>query len=409
MKLTDKQVKAASPKDKNYKLSDGLGLYVLVTPKGAKYWRLKYRFLGKEKVLALGVYPDVSLKEARKKTLEARALLDDGFDPNDKKKEAIRANQVSTFGDLAEDWCAVKSKDLALTTKRRMRGMLDNWIIPYLGRMLPKRIEPLDILKMLQVAESQGKNDTAHRLREMCSQIFRYGIVTQVCVNDPARDLIGALEKRTPTHYPALTEPDDVARLMVSIYEFEGTPQVKTALICSAYWFCRPVEVRSVEWSDVDFNSATITIPAERMKLRRDHIIPLSTQSVALLEALRPITGRSKYVFPSARGDSRCMSNNTVRVALRTLGYGKDQMTAHGFRAMARTLLDEELNFRVEWIEHQLAHEVRDANGRAYNRTHFLSQRREMMQAWSDYLDSLRADKKQGIKIQRTFGGLTTG
>ncbi|RVU32671.1 tyrosine-type recombinase/integrase [Neptunomonas marina] len=404
MRLTDKQIKALKPREKDFKQADGQGLYLLVTKKGHKYWRLKYRFNGKEKLLSIGVYPEISLKEARAKTAEAKAALAEGNDPSIVKKQRARAAEVHTFEQLAREWFEVKRKDVAPTTEKRMLSMIDNWIVPYLGRFEAAKMGPLDVLEAIKIAEAQGKNDTAHRMRETCSQIFRYGIITQVCKHDPARDLIGALEKNRPQHYSAVTDPDAAGRLMADIELFEGTVIVKTALACSAYWFCRPIEVRSLEWSDVDFEGALITIPASRMKLRRDHIIPLATQSLALLEALKPITGRSKYVFPSARGNSRCMSENAVRVALRTMGYTKEMMTSHGFRAMARTLLDEELGYRVEWIEHQLAHEVRDANGRAYNRTSFLNQRREMMQSWADYIDSLREMKKQGVTIQRSFG-----
>lgn len=409
MPLTDKQIRAAQPREKDYKLSDGMGVYLLVTKKGYKYWRMKYRFEKKEKLLALGVYPEVSLKGVRAKAAEAKSLIAEGVDPSAEKQRQQSAAPAASFQELAWEWFNIKSVDLADKTIVRTKGLLNNWILPAIGKLTATEVKPLDILQVIQLAEAQGKNEVAHRIRETCSQIFRFGIITQACTTDPARDLIGALVKNKTTHFASLTEPDAVAQLMLLISEYEGTVTVKTALRCSAYWFARPVEVRSLEWADVDFDQGLITIPGSRMKMGNDHIIPMCRQSIELLRDLYPITGRSRYVFPSARGNSRCMSENAVRLAIRAIGYTKEEMSAHGFRAMARTLLDEVLNFRVEWIEHQLAHEVRDVNGRAYNRTSFLAQRKEMMQAWADYLDDLQDKKAQGIKISRTYGALATG
>lgn len=406
MALTDKALKALLPTDKDYKVSDGAGLYVLVKKSGAKYFRLKYRFEGKEKVLALGVYPDVSLKDARTQASGAKLLLAEGVDPSANKqvKQPVTL-EGRTFKDVAEDWYEMKQADWGFKARARARSNLDLWILPAIGDKPVDALEPLDILHMCRAAEADGKAETAHRLRSQCSQIFRYGIILRYCKHDPARDLIGAIKSVKAKHFASITDPVGVGRLMVGIEEYSGTFLVQTALRCSAYWFCRPTEVRHLEWADIDWDQKLILIPGERMKMSRDHMVPLSTQSLALLKTLYPLTSQSKYVFPSFRGNSRCMSENTVNQAIRTIGYSKAEMTAHGFRAMARTLLDEELGYRVEWIEHQLAHEVKDATGRAYNRTAFLPQRREMMQGWSNYLDELQRKTLAGEKIKRSYEG----
>jgi integrase len=280
---------------------------------------------------------------------------------------------------------------------------MTEYLFPHLGRKGITTIEAPELLKILQKIESQGKHETTHRLKGYASRVFQYGIITGRCSRNPANDLTGILKPRKVKHHAAITEPAQVGRLMVDIDEYTGTYLVKTAIKCSAYWFCRPNEVRKTLWSEIDFDARLITVPGERMKMRNDHLIPLSRQSVELLRSLEPISGRSQYIFPSIRGASRPMSENTVNNALRTMGYDGNTMTGHGFRAMARTLLAEELGIDEAWIEHQLAHTVKDANGQAYNRTRFLNHRIKMMQQWSDYLDDLYYKTNNGIKIVRAY------
>ena len=243
---------------------------------------------------------------------------------------------------------------------------------------------------MLRKIEGSGKIETAHRVKQLVSQIMRYAIVTGRAESDPAAALTGALKSPNKKHFAAITTPKEAGQLMAAIDNYQGTAVVCAALKLSPLLFCRPGELRTLEWADLNWDEKRIEIPAERMKIKEPHIIPLSTQALTILNELQLLTGRHRYVFPSARGASRPLSENGVRTALRTMGYDNTQMTAHGFRAMARTLLDEVLGFRIDWIEHQLAHAVKDANGRAYNRTKHLPQRAEMMQRWADYLDQLR-------------------
>jgi len=411
MALTDKHIKALEPRDKDYKVSDGLGLYLLIKKNGAKYWRMKFRFKVdgklKEKVLAIGVYPEVSLKKAREETLSARSLLDKGINPIEHRRTEQPVQLTDTsFLRIAEEWFKMKSATWSDKTSDRNRSIMDLWVLPAIGERDMNEMKPLDILKACKTAEDAGHLETAHRMRGMIDNVYRYGIILEYVDFNPAADVKGALTSTKKNHYAAITDPEEVGHLLVAMDEYKGTFVVKTATWCSAYWFCRPGEVRYLEWDEVNLKDNMVVVPASKMKqlknaLVQDHMIPLCTQSAQLLKDLYPITGRSKYVFPSARGGSRPLSENTVRVALRTMGYDKTQMTAHGFRAMARTLLDEELEYRVDWIEHQLAHEVKDANGRAYNRTKFLAQRKTMMQDWADYLDELKFKTNNGLPIIR--------
>jgi integrase len=389
-KLSALAVKQAKPKDKAYKIWDGGSLYLLVTTQG-KYWRFNYRFGNKRKTLALGVYPDIALADARKEHKVARQLLAEGVDPNT-HKQAKRAASVdalaNSFEVVALEWLdkqGTKSKN----TLKRQNSFLKNDLFPYLGKRPIGDIKAPELLKALRKIESRGAIETAHRAKQLAGQIFRYAVATGRADRDPSTDLKGALAQPIETHFKSLTEPNEIAPLMVAIHNYQGTPAVTAALNLSPLLFCRPGELRHLEWSEVRFESAQIELPATKMKMKQPHIIPLSIQAKQILEELRPITGRGKYVFPSARGGSRPLSDNGVRTALRTLGYTNEQISPHGFRAMARTILDEVLNFPVDWIEHQLAHSVKDPNGRAYNRTKHLTQRQKMMQTWADYLDGL--------------------
>ena len=279
--------------------------------------------------------------------------------------------------------------------RTRTWRLLKNDLFPPLGRRPIADISPPELLKALRRVESRGAVDTAHRAHQTSGQVFRYAIATGRAERDPSADLRGALKVHVKKHHAAITEPKELGKLLISIEAFSGTPVVKAALELSALLFVRPKELRHMEWEEIDWDQALWQIPAEKMKMKQPHIVPLSTQAITILEEIHSLTGRGKYVFPSARGASRPLSENGVRVALRTMGYDNNTMTAHGFRATARTILDEVLCFRVDLIEHQLAHTVRDPNGRAYNRTKHLPQRIEMMQKWADYLDSLQSQKEK--------------
>lgn len=391
MSLTDKQAKSAEPREKTYKLSDEKGLYLEVTPKGQKYWRLKYRFAGKEKRLAIGVYPEVSLKLAREKRSEARNLLSNGFDPSTIKKErkllSIELNNNS-FESIGLEWFKIRQADKTEGHQNRVKRAMEQDLFPTLGSRPIGEINAPDLLNTLRLIENRGAIESAHRTKQIAGQIFRYAIATGRADRDPSADLKGALMSPVKKHFAAITDPKEVGRLMLAIDQSNSTIVVKSALKFSALFFCRPGELRHLKWSDINNEEHRIEITAEKTK--QQHIIPLSRQAEDILKQLKPITSRSIYIFPSARGASRCMSENTIRVALRSMGYDNDTMTPHGFRAMARTLLDEVLEYRIEWIEQQLAHAVKDPNGRAYNRTRHLTQRAEMMQAWADYLDKLK-------------------
>tara|TARA_R110000851_G_C13101290_1_gene568415 strand:+ start:225 stop:1448 length:1224 start_codon:yes stop_codon:yes gene_type:complete len=402
MPLTATAVRQALPKAKPYKLSDGHGLFLLVNPKGAKYWRYKYRYGGKEKTLALGVFPEVSLKDARVAHQEARTKLDKGVDPGEERRvQKLTRNLAAadSFEAVALEWFGKVMPDKSESYRVRTRRILEKDLFPVIGQRPVGAIKPPEMLAALRRIEARGANDIAHRAKQTAGQIFRYAVVTGRAERDPSADLKGALAPRQKQHHAAITDPDEVGRLMVAIDGFTGTPVVKTAVQLSALLFQRPGEIRAMEWSEINWDQARWEIPAAKMKMRAPHIVPLSRQALELLEELHLLTGRGRYVFPSARGASRCLSENTVRIALRAMGYDKDTMTAHGFRAMARTILDEVLGCRVDWIEHQLAHAVRDANGRAYNRTAHLEGRARMMQQWADYLDQLKAQAGAGNVI----------
>ena len=399
MALTAIAVKQAKPKDKPYKLADGKGMYLLINPNGAKYWRLKYRYAGKEKTLAMGVYPDISLEKARDQRDEAKRLLFDHVDPGVAKKLrklAVYENETNSFEMLAREWFETRMIDKSNSHQKRTWSSLKKDLFPPLGNRPINQITAPELLMALRKIEARGAIETAHRAKQTAGQIFRYAIVTGRAERDPSADLKGALKNPIKTHLAAITDPKEVGKLMVAIEGFQGTPTVKTALLLSPLIFTRPGELRHMEWEEINWEEERWELPAEKMKMKQPHIVPLSTQALHLLKEHHRLTGRVKYVFPSARGASRPLSENGVRTALRTLGYDNETMTPHGFRAMARTILDEVLNYRTDWIEHQLAHAVRDANGRAYNRTAHLAGRREMMQGWADYLDQLRAQALAG-------------
>ncbi len=397
MALTSLAVSQAQPKAKQYKLSDSHGLFLQVMPNGSKYWRYKYRFGGKEKQLALGSFPDVSLKDARDARVAARKLLDNGRDPGAARKVEKLTRHLDaedSFEAVAREWYEKEKAAWSDSHADRNKRLLEKDIYPYIGTQTIKDITAPEVLAVLRRIESRGTIYVAHRAKQVAGQVFRYAIATGRAERDPSADLKGALTPRRQKHNAAITDPVEVGKLMVAIDSFQGTPAVKAALQLSALLFQRPGEIRSMEWSEIKWDQSRWEIPAEKMKMGMPHVVPLSEQAQAILKDLHLLTGRGRYVFPSVRGASRCLSESTVRIALRTLGYDKDTMSAHGFRAMARTILDEVLGCRVDWIEHQLAHQVKDVNGRAYNRTAHVEGRAQMMQQWADYLDQLRKEAK---------------
>lgn len=382
-----------SGKPSGDKYTDGGGMYLLVTAVG-KYWRLNYRFDQKRKTLAMGVYPTVSLAEARKRREKARELLANDIDPSAAKREErqVKADlAANTFELVARAWLkktAVARKEI---TQNRITTLLEHDVFPYIGNLPINTLGPRDVLnKALRKIEARGSIDTAHRAKQICGRIFRYGVAVGLAERDVTSDLRGALAEIRKSHFAAITEPKQAGEMMRSLFGYSGHPSAVAALKLAPLVFVRPGELRKAEWVEIDLNGAEWRIPGAKMKVGVDHIVPLSMQALNILQSLHFITGHGRYVFPSLRTDERPMSENTINAALRSIGYGKDIHTAHGFRAMARTILDEVLGERVDYIEHQLAHTVKDPNGRAYNRTAHLPARKKMMQRWADYLDKLR-------------------
>jgi integrase len=375
------------------KHTDGQGLLLLVKAAG-KYWRFNYRYADKQKTLALGVYPEVSLAKARKRREEARELLADGKDPGQAKREEKIAKISAanhTFEKLARSWLEKTAASRAESTHKKITTWLENHVFPQIGKMPISEITPRDVLAAIQKIEARGAIESAHRVKQVCGQVFRHAVATGAADRDVTADLKGAISVAVKVHYSAIIEPKQAGELLRSIHSYVGHAYAVAALKLAPMVFVRPGELRSAEWSEFDLENATWIIPGSKMKMGKDHLVPLSTQALEILRSLHKLTGTRKYVFPSIRAGERPMSENTINAALRSMGYSKDVMTGHGFRAMARTIMDEVLGERVDLIEHQLAHAVKDPNGRAYNRTAHLPARREMMQRWADYLDSLRA------------------
>ena len=394
MALTATGIKNIKPTEKpaGDKYRDADGMYLLVT-KAGMYWRMDYRYLGKRKTLALGVYPAVSLAKARQRRDTARERLADGIDPSQAKREDKQAKvhaATHTFETVANTWMKKTEASRAATTHGKLSAWLTKDVFPAIGSKPIASTSPRDVLTMLQKVEARGTVDSAHQIKQLCGRIFRFAVATGLAERDVTVDLKGALAQPMQTHYSAITEPAQAGALLRSIHTYSGHPYAVAALNLAPLVFLRPGELRAAEWAEIDLDAAQWRIPAEKMKLRLDHVVPLSKQAVAILRAVHPMSGHGKYVFPSIRTSDRCMSENTINAALRGMGYTKDVMTGHGFRAMARTIMDEVLGERVDLIEHQLAHAVKDPNGRAYNRTAHLPARIAMMQRWADYLDKLR-------------------
>ena len=394
MKLTATAVKNA----KAGRHTDGEGMYLLVTESGQKYWRFDYRFLGKYKTLALGVFPDTTLAMARSKRAEARTLLASHQDPSvakRKAKAAAKQKHDNTFQSVAEKWLETTASQRKANTDAKLKSWLSRDVMPQLGHLPISEIKTTDILVALRKMEARGVYDSVLRVKQIISRIMKFAVREGLVERDPTYELQGpdTFKSKPTKHHAAVTDPKTFGGLLRAIAGYEGHFVIKAALRLSPLVFVRPGELRAMEWVDVDLENATWSIPGHRMKMSNDHIVPLSTQAVGILKQLRAITGDRKIVFPSIKGEGRPISENTLNSALNAIGYDGTMHRAHGFRASARTMLDEQLGFPAHLIEHQLAHAVKDANGRAYNRTSHLEERKKMMQRWSNYLDQL------------TFGG----
>jgi integrase len=392
MPLTDTAVRNAKPGEKPVRLFDGGGMYLEVAPSGGKWWRLKYRFGGKEKRLSLGVYPDVGLKEARTRRDEARKLLADGTDPGENRKATKSAKverAANSFEVVAREWHAINAPTWAASHADKIIARLENDVFPWLGGKPIADITAPQILAVVRRIDGRGTLDTAHRALANCGQVFRYAIQTGRAERDPTPDLRGALPPLRHEHFASITEPATVGELLRAIDGFKGSFQVQAALRLAPLLFVRPGELRKAEWSDIDLDKGEWRYLVTKTKT--DHLVPLAVQSVAILRDLYGLSGNGRHVFPG-RDPKKPMSDAAINAALRRMGYDtKTEITGHGFRAMARTILHEELHHKPEVIEHQLAHKVPDALGTAYNRTKFIKERTAMMQQWADYLDKLKA------------------
>lgn len=404
MPLTDAQLKQLQPKEKPYKAFDGGGLYIEVFPDGAKRWRYKYRISGKEKRLALGVYPKVGLKDARKRHADAKAQLSEGLDPSDVKKATVAAQAgENSFAAIAHEWHAkFAAVQWSASHAKNIMARLHKNVFPFIGHRPVHEISAPEIIKMLRPIETNGHLETLHRTLHNCGQVFRYAIATSRATNDPTYKLGEAFPKPVKKHFSAITDPEELGHLLTAIDNYHGEFVVKCALQLAALTFLRPSELRLARWDEFHYETDEWIIPIIRMKrLRRDkeanpkevHIVPLSRQSLAILQELRPLTGEGALVFPGFRGKDRPLSDAALTNALRRMGYGSGDMQVHGFRATARTMLHEQLGVDKDLIERQMSHTVDNPLGRAYDRTTFLPERRKMMQDWADYLDRLRAEE----------------
>jgi integrase len=394
--MTDAEAKAAKPRQKPYKLADAGGLYLQVAPGGGRYWRFKYRVAGKEKLLSIGVYPEVSLKEARERRDDARRMLRDNRDPGAERRETrlaqVEAERVagSTFKAVAAEWLEKASPKWSAGHAGTVTDRLKNDVFPWIGDKPVSAIEPPALLAVIRRIEERGAPEVARRVLQSCSQVLAYAVATGAAIRNPASDLRGAVPPPPKGHHASITDPREVGGLLRAIDGFQGQFVTRCALRFAPLVFVRPGELRHAEWSEFNLEVAEWRIPAHKMKARDLHIVPLSTQALAILDELRPLTGTGRYLFPGVRASDRPMSENTVTAALRRMGYTGDEMTGHGFRTMASTLLNEQ-GWHRDAIERQLAHGERNKVRAAYNRAEHLPERRKMMQAWADYLDGLRA------------------
>jgi len=391
MKLTDTQIKNAKPRSKQYKLTDGQGMYLLIKTNGSKLWRLEYSFHKKRNTHAIGSYPSIKLKDARKRLAEAKELLAHDIDPNSHRKEKKDIDENGSFKAVAMIWLEEKSSDWAPVTKDRTYRRLEKDIFPWIGDQPIKDIKPSDIRQILDRIQNRGALDIAKRVLQTCGQVFDHAIINGKAEYNPAAPLKGKIPSKRVKHHASITEPKKIGELLRAIDSLDSKFTTKFALQLAPLVFVRPGELRQAEWSE--FNRATKEwhIPAEKMKMPSPHIVPLSSQALTILSEIHALTGHQKYVFPSIRYDSRPMSDGTVNTALRRLGYTKEEMTGHGFRTMASTNLNE-MGWKPDVIEKQLAHEERNKIRGAYNRAEYLNERHTMMQEWADYLDNLKKD-----------------
>ncbi|WP_035261941.1 tyrosine-type recombinase/integrase [Desulfonatronum lacustre] len=391
MSLTVKKIDTLKPKEKTYLVIDADGLYLAVYPSGKKVWRFRYQLDGKRNQIVLGQYPDLSLADARNKAGEKRNLLAEKIDPS---KARCKGGAITTFKDVALAWHGANrgrwTPDHADLTLRR----IEQDLFPWIGAMSIEEIRASDMLTTLRRVESRGACEVARRLRGIASNIFQYSIAEGRDHNDPAASVQKALVQRTVKSFSAITKPNEVAELLRNIAAYKGSNVVRLALLFSAYTFARPGEVRHAEWNEIDFDTGLWTIPKEKTKRRREHVVPLARQTLEVLRELQPQTGGGQWLFPSNRGKGRCMSENTVRIAIRSMGYDQDQMTAHGFRSTASTLLNESGKWDFQTIELQLAHVQRDKVAGVYNRSERMDERQAMMQWYADYLDLLTSGGK---------------
>lgn len=402
--LSDATIRTTKPTSKDVRLFDGNGLYLLIKPNDSRWWRIDYIINNKRKTLSLGTYPLTSLADARKKALELKKLVANGTDPSEIRKAAkeeelklqIEHERISnglpainSFRCIADEWFNKKMQNMAGAYKSRVYSQLVRDVFPYIGNTHIAEVNSQELLKLVQEIERRGAIESAHRTLRTCSQIFRYGIVTGRLNSDVTLSLKGALSPVKSGHFSAITDVKKLKGLLSSIEYFTGSKVVKAALKIAPHVFVRPNELRTAKWSEIDFEAKEWRYLVT--KTQTNHIVPLSNQVISILESIKPVTGHGIYIFPSLRSSngSKPISDATLLAALRRLGYEKSEVTVHGFRATARTLLDEVLKFRPDYIEHQLAHNVRDPLGRAYNRTTHLEERRKMMQVWSDYLSNL--------------------
>jgi integrase len=408
--LTAVKLAALKPRAAIYRVADAAGLCIEVRPDGGRSWRYRYRFAGKARMLSLGAYPEISLAEARRRRDEARALLQSGRDPSLQRrteKARLKLAAGNTFDANVKEWLTLQRGKLAEVTYHKAEWLL-SFVLPVLGPKPITDITAPEILAVLRGIEARGTHETAHRVKQRVGQIFRYAIATGRAERDPSSDLRGALSPVVTISRAAVIDPSDVADLVRAIDGYQGQSTTKVALRLAPLVFARPGNLRAMEWSELDFEAAEWRIPAHKMKMREPHVVPLAKQAVTMLRDLHPLTGYGRYVFPSLRTGSRPMSENTINAALRRLGYDKDMMTGHGFRALASTRLNE-MEWSPDVIERQLAHAERNKVRAAYNRASYLAERRKMMQAWADYLDTLRATPSNvvSIDLKRPRGALS--
>lgn len=390
--LTDLQIRSAKAPEKEVKLFDGGGLFLSVTPSGGKLWRLKYRFGGLEKKLSLGAFPAVSLADARREREKVRQFLAQGLDPSEVRKEQQRTGQQEgeTFKALAGEWISLQQGAWVPSHTETIIARLEAYIYPHIGARPVSEITPPELLSVLRRIEAKGTIETARRVKQICGQIFRYGVGVGRCERDPSADLRGQLAKKPKVkHMAAITDRKEVAALLRALDDYAGALVTRCALRLAPLVFVRPGELRGMEWAEIDIEAALWTIPAEKMKMRKTHSVPLSRQVLAILEDIRPLTGGGRYVFPSARTTARPMSNMAINAALRRMGFTKEEMTGHGFRSTASSLLHE-AGWDSTLIELQLAHRDTNTIRAIYNRAERLDERRKMMQSWADYLDALK-------------------